>query len=279
VRVVPIERAGDPRVVDYRDLREADLRDASGLFIVEGRLNVKRLLGGSRFTARSVFVTPAALAALEPTLERSAGCPAIFVAEPSVLKEVVGYDLHRGCLAAAERGVVESLDQALASAAGADGSRLWIALERVGNPENVGGIFRNALAFCADRLLLTPHCADPLYRKTVRVSMGAALRVPFARAPEGAAAMHRLRDAGFCIVALSAARDATPLPDFAPASDRLVLWLGSEGDGLAEATLRDADHRLTIPMAPGIDSLNAATASGIALHHLARQLGRLGAPA
>jgi tRNA G18 (ribose-2'-O)-methylase SpoU len=277
VRAEPIESADDPRIVDYRDVREADLRVGDGIFIVEGRLNVKRLLCGSRFVARSVFLTPTALAALEPTLERCSGSPSIFVAEASVLKEGVGFDIHRGCLAAAERGGEDSLDEVLGRT-GAREPQLWVALERVGNPENVGGIFRNALAFGADLLLLTPQCADPLYRKTVRVSMGAALRVPFARAPEGAAALRGLRDAGFCVAALSAARDATPLHDFEPPSDRLVLWLGSEGDGLAESTLRAADHRLTIAMAPGIDSLNAATASGIALHHLARGLGRVGAP-
>ena len=270
MHVVPIESSRDPRVAGYRDLREADLRDGDGVFIVEGRLNVKRLLCGSRFSARSVFLTPTALVALRPALARCAAGPSVFVAEAPVLKEVVGFDMHRGCVAIAERGCTDSLEDVLARVEPIRGPRLWVPLERVGNPENVGGIFRNALAFGADLLLLASHCADPLYRKSVRVSMGAALRVPFARVPEAGTAARRLRAAGFCVIALTADRNAPPLHAFVPPSERLVLWLGSEGEGLAEATLREADGCFTIPMAAGIDSLNAATASGIALHHLAR---------
>jgi len=277
LRTVPIESASDPRVADYRDVREADLRVADGLFVVEGRLNVKRLLCGSRFRTRSVFVNRAALAALRAPLERFAGT--VFVAEPAVLAQVVGYEMHRGCLAVAERGGREPLASALAGAETGSGARLWLGLEGVANPENVGGSFRNALAFGADRVLIGPRCADPLYRKSVRVSMGAALRIPFVAADGLARTAAALRAAGFCVTALCTARNALPLHDFSPPSQRIALWVGSEGEGLPAEALAAADVRLTIPMAPGVDSLNAATAAGIALHQLARQLGYLADPA
>lgn len=275
MRSVAIESADDPRVRDYRDVREADLRGSEGLFVVEGRLNVKRLLCGSRFATRSVFVNRAALSALRAPLERFPGT--VYVAESPVLSRVVGYAMHRGCLAVGERGRLDPLAAVLAREPA--GARLWLGLEGLANPENVGGAFRNALAFGADRLLIGPRCADPLYRKSLRVSMGAALRVPFASAPGLAGAAPTLRAAGFQLVALCTARDALPLHEFAPSGGRCALWLGCEESGLSAEALAAADVRLTIPMAGGVDSLNAATAAGIALHQLGRQLGRLARPA
>jgi tRNA G18 (ribose-2'-O)-methylase SpoU len=270
---VAIESARDPRVAGYRDVREADLRAAEGLFVVEGRLNVKRLLCGSRFRPRSVFVSRAALAALRTPLARFPG--PVFVAEPALLAEVVGYDMHRGCLALAERAPVESLESVLARERDARGAHLWLGLDGVANPENVGGGFRNALAFGADRVLVGPRCADPLYRKSVRVSMGASLRLPFASTDGLERAAAALRAAGFCVVALCTARDALPLHDFSPAGRRVALFVGPEDAGLPAGALAAADLRLTIPMAGGVDSLNVATAAGIALCQLGRQLGRV----
>jgi tRNA G18 (ribose-2'-O)-methylase SpoU len=272
LQIVEIESPDDPRIADYRDVRDGQKRDAEGLFLVEGRLNVKRLLC-SRFVARSVFVSRPALVALDAALQRCTG--PVFVAEPALLKRVVGYDIHRGCLAAAERRPVEPLATALERERETRGPQLWVAIEGVANPENVGGIFRNALAFGAGRLVLGPRCADPLYRKSVRVSMGAALRVPFATGPGGSATVQQLGDAGFFVVALSTSRDAMPLEACSPPSQRVALLLGSEAEGLPPQVLAAADARVTIPMAPGIDSLNAATAAGIALHRFARALGRL----
>jgi tRNA G18 (ribose-2'-O)-methylase SpoU len=273
LRVIGIESPDDPRVADYRDVREAELRAADGLFVVEGRLNVKRLLCGSRFRTRSVFVNRAALAALGAPLARFTGT--VFLAESSLLARVVGYDMHRGCLAVAERGSPEALDTALARAQRGSGARLWLGLEGVANPENVGGSFRNALAFGAERLLIGPRCADPLYRKSVRVSMGASLHLPFASAGGVAQSAGPLRAAGFCVAALCTDCDALALHDFVPPSPRVALWVGAEDEGLPAQARAAADVRLTIPMTGGVDSLNAATAAGIALCQLGRQLGHL----
>jgi tRNA G18 (ribose-2'-O)-methylase SpoU len=268
MRAVAIENLDDPRVAAYRNVRDADLRARDGLFLTEGRLNVKRLITGSRFRTRSVFVTETALLAIRPTLERlDAGTP-VYVAEKELVADVVGYAMHRGCLAVGERGTEPALSTFLASAQ----PRTLIVLEDVSNPENVGTVFRNALALGADGVVLTRRCVDPLYRRTIRVSMGASLRLGYARAEDGAAALAALREAGFTNVALTTARDATPLEREREAPQRLALWLGSEGDGLSPELLADIERRTTIPMSPGADSLNVATACAIALHHF-RALG------
>jgi tRNA G18 (ribose-2'-O)-methylase SpoU len=273
MRIVEIARVDDPRVADYRNVRDADLRARGGLFVAEGRLNVKRLLRGSPHRTRSVFVTPAGLAGVRDALSGLAEEVPVFLAGRDVLSQVVGYAMHRGCLAAGERCQEVGLDAAFAHTAA--GPRLWVALEDVTNPDNVGGIFRNALAFGVERLLLSPRCADPLYRKSIRVSMGAALRLPFGRAPRWPAELERLREAGFLVLALDAARDARDIASVAipPSARGVAVLIGSEDAGLSEPARAQADARVTIPMASGIDSLNAATASGIALHRIASALG------
>jgi tRNA G18 (ribose-2'-O)-methylase SpoU len=275
---LPVKRAlvdgvDDPRVADYRNVRDADRRAADGLFLAEGRLNVKRLIEGGRYRTRSVFVTPAALAALRGSLLQLPDDVPVYVASRTVLNQVVGYDMHRGCLAAGERGALPSFDQQLASEAASP--RLWLALEDVTNPDNVGGIFRNALAFGVERLLLSSRCADPLYRKCIRVSMGAALRLPFGYARDLPGELLALRDAGFVAVALVADRDATPVSSlaFEKRAKGVVLVLGNEGEGLSDAVRFRCDLAATIPMAPGVDSLNAATACGIALQRVSAELG------
>jgi tRNA G18 (ribose-2'-O)-methylase SpoU len=273
MRIVEIASADDPRVEDYRHLRDADLRAHAGLFVAEGRLNVVRLLRGSPHRTRSVFVTPAGLAGVRGDLEALDDDVPVFLAERAVLYQVVGYPMHRGCLAAGERSPGIGLEAALAREVA--GPRLWLALEDVTNPDNVGGIFRNALAFGVEHLLLSPHCADPLYRKSIRVSMGAALRLPFANAPGWPAEVERLREAGFLVLALDAARDARDIARVGvpPGARGVALLVGNEGRGLSPAALAQADARVTIPMARGVDSLNAGTASGIALHRIASALG------
>jgi tRNA G18 (ribose-2'-O)-methylase SpoU len=263
----PIESLDDPRVAAYRNARDADLRGGA-LFLAEGRLNVKRLLA-SRFRPRSVFVTRAGLDGIRDALERAPAELPIYLASQQLMNGVVGYAMHRGCLAAGERGPEPGL-ASLFDAAGRP-PRLCVVLEDLCNPENVGGIFRNALAFGADAVLLTPRGVDPLYRKSIRVSMGASLRVPFARAERWPEALRRLREAGVWCVGLDAARDALPLAALrVPASATgVALVVGGEGGGLSASARAELDARVTIPMAPGIDSLNAATATGIALHHLA----------
>lgn len=267
MRALAIESAGDPRIADYRNVRDADLRVRDGLFMTEGRLNVKRLITVSPYRTRSVFVTEAALNGIRPALEQLGAQTPIYVAAPPLLCAVVGYAMHRGCLAAGERGPEPDLSTFLSSVVDRDRPHTLLVLEDVTNSENVGAIFRNALALGADGVLLTRRCVDPLYRRSIRVSMGAALRVPYARALDGPTALAALASAGFTSVALHTGGDATPLARSGAAPRRLALWLGSEGSGLSAAVLAGVDRRVAIPMAPGADSLNVATACGIALHH------------
>ncbi len=265
LRIERIERLEDPRVAVYRNVRDADLRRDSGLFMAEGRLNVERLIRGARFRTRSLLLTEAALRGISGTLDAIDLDAPVYLAEQALLNRVVGYDLHRGCLAAGERGGGAPFAELAAAA------RLLVVLEDVTNPDNVGGVFRNAMAFGVDAVGLTARCTDPLYRKSIRVSMGGALRVPFARIPDLDEVLHSLGAAGHAIVALTPARDAVPLAALIASAlpPRRVLLLGNEGEGLSEAALARADWRVSIPMVEGVDSLNVATSSGIALHHLA----------
>jgi tRNA G18 (ribose-2'-O)-methylase SpoU len=263
MRALAIEAETDPRIAHYRNVRDADLRLRDGLFLTEGRLNVKRLVTGSRYRTRSVLVTETALRAIRPALERLADGTPVYVAAQAVVAGVVGYAMHRGCLAVGERGDEPELAPFLA----AHRPRTLVVLEDVSNPENVGAVFRNALALGADAVVLTRRCVDPLYRRSIRVSMGASLRLGYARSEDGASALAALRDAGFTNLALTTGRDAAPLAREGEVPRRLALWLGSEGEGLSADVLARIDRRVTIPMSPGADSLNVATASAIALHH------------
>ncbi len=253
----------------YRDVRDAELRDRLGLFVVEGRLGVRRLVTYSPFRPHSLFVTPTALDALGDLTSQLADETPVYVARQSLLNGVVGYNMHRGCLAAARRG--EPLDAARLLCGGATQRRLLLVLEDVGNPDNVGGAFRNAWAFGAGGVLLTPASADPLSRKATRVSMGGTLVVPFARCPADAAP-RRLREAGFTTLALVTDGAAPPFHEVLPRLERarrVALFVGAEGEGLGRRTRSAVDLCARIPMAPGVDSLNLATAAGIALHHCA----------
>jgi tRNA G18 (ribose-2'-O)-methylase SpoU len=270
VRALEVSRLDDPRLAVFRDVKDRKLRDRAGLFLVEGRLGVRRLLEQSRFRTRCVFLTPAAHTALADALAKLGGETPVYVGPKTLLCRVVGYRLHRGCLAAAERGGAADLDDLL-SAAGPP-ARPFVLLEDVTDPDNVGGVLRNARAFGAAGVLLTPRCADPLSRKATRVSIGASLFVPFATLASVAEAAARLRAAGYVLVAFTPAADALPI-DAAAArlagTPRLALVFGGEGSGLSPAALAAADLRVRIPMAGDVDSLNLATASGIALHRLA----------
>ena len=270
-----IESLDDPRVSDYRNVRESHLRLRDGLFLTEGRLNVKRLITVSPYRTRSVFVSEAARRSLEGALARLSADTPVYVAPQPLLCAVVGYPMHRGCLAVGERGSEPALDGFLTAlvAAEPDRPRTIVVLEDVCNPENVGSIFRNALALGADAVVLTRGCVDPLYRRVIRVSMGASLRLPFARAHDGETALAELARAGFTSVALTTDAGALPLAHSGASPRRVALWFGSEGFGLSDAVLARIERHVAIPMAPGADSLNVATASGIALYHFRSQLG------
>jgi len=223
---------------------------------------VTRLLAARRFRVRSVLGTAAAVESLGDAVAGSR--TQVYVAAPEILARVVGFPFHRGCLAAGERppGVqVEALVEPR-------GRRLLVGLEGVSNPDNVGGVFRSARVFGTDGVLLGPGCADPLYRRALRVSMGAALEMPFGGIVDWTVAIARLRAAGFRVAALTPEPVATDIGSYT-APERLVLLLGAEGVGLSAAVRAAADVLLRIPMAMDADSLNVATAAAIALHRLA----------
>lgn len=262
MRIETVESPDDPRLAAFRDLKDARSGARAGLFVVEGRANLRRLLGQSRLPARSLLLTPTALAALRPELEAFDAPLRVLVASREHLRNVAGFDVHRGCVGLAERREPASFEELLASR-----PKLLLALEQIADPQNVGGLFRNAQAFGAEAVLLCPRTCDPLYRRAIRVSMGASLLVPFARCSDWPGPLKRLRDAGYRVVALHPGPAATPITDAAPSPELLALLLGTEGDGLSQGALALAGDRVRIPMAPGVDSLNVATASGIALHH------------
>ena len=246
----------------YRDVGDPAALERKGLFVGEGRLTVERLLDERRFEIESVAVTPAAAQGLAAVLQRHPDVT-VHICEPSVLEAVTGFDFHRGCLALAHRPAAALPLNAFAGAA-----RL-IALEGVANPDNVGGLFRVALALGAQGVLLDRTSADPLYRKAIRTSMAASLRVPFTRVDPWPHALDELKSQGFRVVALTPDPGAMSIHDYVvdPGS-RLILALGSEGAGLRPESMGYADVRLRIPIDPRADSLNVVVAAGIALNRL-----------
>jgi len=254
-----IADASHPALAPYREVGDPSALERRGLFVAEGRLVVERLIAErSRFSIESIVVIPAAAAALADVLDRAGDIP-VHVCEPSLLERITGFDFHRGCLALARRPAATPLTSFARA-------RRLLALERVGNPDNVGGLFRVALALGGDGVLLDPASGDPLYRKAIRTSMGAALRVPFARVEPWPAGLDEVRGDAH-VVALTPDLATMPIDEYAVEPDRrLILLLGSEGPGLSDAAMRYADVRLRIPVAPAADSLNVVVAAGIALH-------------
>jgi tRNA G18 (ribose-2'-O)-methylase SpoU len=263
--VIRIEDGHDPRLADYAGVREPALLRERGLLIAEGRFVVRRLLGSSRITTRSVLVNDAALKGLGDVLGGAEASHAVYVASPGVITSATGFNMHRGCLAVAERPAALALDTVLAS------SQFVAVLERVVDPDNVGSVLRSAEAFGVDALLLSPGTCDPFYRKAIRTSSGAALVLPFAAAAPWPDALDRMRAVGFVIAAATpdaAAMDVGAFVGTAAARGRIAVLLGTEGQGLSAEALARADVRLRIPMSGALDSLNIATAAGIVLHRL-----------
>jgi tRNA G18 (ribose-2'-O)-methylase SpoU len=270
--LVQLESLDDPRIADYRIVAEPEIVRVRGLFVAEGRRVVERLIGERRFAIRSVLVSDAAHHALEPALAELHEDVPVYVCGARSFAAITGFDVHRGCLALAERPMPIDLARVLTAA------RTIVVLDGVANADNVGGVFRNAAAFGVDAVLLTPDCCDPLYRKAIRTSMAATLRVPFARMdgwPQGTA---ELRKAQFTLVALTSHHPSSSLDEFVTfvesaesnRPDRLALLVGAEGRGLSAGIEEAADHRVRIPIDPSVDSLNLAVATGIALARLSR---------
>ena len=265
--VETVEDPEDPRLTDYREIRDAERRRRSGTFIAEGRQVVRRLLDVGRYRARSALVTPPALDALGAALA-DARVPTYLVRQ-SIVNAIVGIEFHHGCLVVGERGAEQTPEAVLAEARGAS----VVLLEGLGDASNVGAIFRNALAFGAGAALLSPGTADPLYRKAIRVSAGAAVVLPFARLDDWPRDLERLRDGGYTLLALTPraeAVDISTLGTTCPRPRRVALLLGTEGRGLSAGALAAADLQVRIPMAPAMDSLNVAAAGAVALHWLSR---------
>jgi len=264
---VTIIDADDPRLDLYRGLRDADARrrleSAHGCFVVEGVTVIGRLLQ-STYPVLSVLALPSRAHQLEPDLARRSPVQ-VFVASRQVLAGVAGFDVHRGALAVAERLPVPSLPSVLAAC------NHIAVLEGLTDHENLGAIARSAAALGIDALVLDPTCADPLYRRCVRVSMGEILFLPWTRAEPWPAVLGELRDAGFSIIALTPAEGADDVDDvLGSTSGRVALLLGTEGPGLSAAALAAADHHARIPIRPEVDSLNVGHAAAIAFYALRR---------
>jgi tRNA G18 (ribose-2'-O)-methylase SpoU len=263
VAIERIECASDPRVDAYRGVRDGELLRVRGLFVAEGRLVVRRAIEDGRYRIASVLVNDAALRDMASAFH-SLDCDVpVFVCDARELSGVAGYDVHRGCLALVHRPAARTIDAVVAAA------QTMVVLEGVSNADNVGSVFRNAAAFGADGVILSPACCDPLYRKAIRTSMGA---VPFARAAadEWPSALTRIRAPGFTLVALTPREPSETLDVFSarPRPSRVALIVGTEGAGLSPAVESAADYRVRIPISHGIDSLNLASAVGIALYAL-----------
>jgi len=271
--VVRVSGSGDPRVADYRDIADHARLRARGVFVAEGRIVVARLIDDQRFRVRSLLLNAAAFRALEPRLAQCGADVPVFVCETPDFEPLTGYHIHRGCLALAERPAPLSLDELIANA------RSLVVLEDVANVDNVGSVFRNAAAFGVDGIVLSAGCGDPLYRKAIRTSMAAALRVPFSVAASAdlwRATLARLRASGFQLVALTLEAPALDLDAFAdgPRADRIALLLGAEGEGLSPQAAAAADVRVRIRIRPDVDSLNVSVAAGIALHRIVQSSRR-----
>ena len=259
---IPIDDPDDPRLEPYRDIRERDLVGRRGLFVAEGETVLRVLAGQDRFRPVSVLIAPKRLEKLAPILETLADDVPVYLASQPALDRIVGFELHRGILAIAEKPAPLTADDLLG---GLPADALVMALVGISNHDNMGGLFRNAAGFGVDAVLLDPTCCDPLYRKAIRVSVGGVLRVPFATLGEDEDLIGLLERHGFTPVALSPSGE-TVLSRL-PVMRRPALLLGAEGPGLPAATLVRC-RTVSIPMAPGFDSLNVAVAAGIALHQL-----------
>lgn len=259
---IPVNDPKDLRLAAYREVRERDLVGRQGRFVAEGEVVLRHLLGPkSRFEAESVLIAANRRAALDDVLS-CAACP-VYVAEQPVMDAVAGFAIHRGILAIGRMGEPTSAQAILADPETRD---LVLAIVGVGNHDNMGGLFRAAAAFGVRAVVMDSTCCDPLYRKAIRVSVGASLITPFARLATGEDVAAVLGQYGYAPLALTPS--ATERLYEVRVTGPAAVIVGAEGPGLPEATMAKC-RRIGIPMAGGFDSLNVATAAAIALHHLA----------
>ena len=259
--LIPVGDPDDPRLADYHDLRDVQLRTSleaeHGLFLAEGEKVVRRAVEAG-YPPRSFLMAPRWIPGLTDVLDSSdAPC---FVVEEALAERVTGFHVHRGALASLHRRPLPPVDAVVA------GGRTVVVLEDVVDHTNVGAVFRSAAALGVDAVLLSPRCADPLYRRSVKVAMGAVFTVPWARVESWYDAVTALAAAGFTTVALTPAEDAVDIEAAVAGRDRLALLVGTEGQGLSDRWLQSADVRAVIPMAAGVDSLNVAAATAVACY-------------
>ena len=261
-----ISDPADPRLADYRDLRDVQMRKhleaENGLFLAEGEKVVRRAVEAG-FTPRSFLMAPRWLDGLADVLATTdAPC---YVMGESLAEQVTGFHVHRGALASLERLPLPSVESVL------EGARSVLVLEDIVDHTNVGAILRSGAALGFDAVLLAPRCADPLYRRSIKVAMGAVFTMPWTRLPEWYDALPTLSAAGFTTVALTLAEDSTPIEEAVAGLDKVALVLGSEGHGLSARWEESADRRAIIAMREGIDSLNVAAATAVACYITARR--------
>jgi len=258
----------DALLADYRDLTDGALRRSleaeRGLYIAEGAKVIARALAAGH-VPRSVLCSPRWLDSVSSLIPD--GTP-VLVRSEDELEQLTGFAVHRGALAAMHRPTLPTVGSLVTDA------RLVVVLEGVSDPTNVGAIFRSAAGLGADAVVVSPECADPLYRRSVKVSMGTVFQVPWTRAEVWPDALDELRSLGFVVAGLALKPDAVDLAEFAAAGHaRVALVLGTEGDGLTSDALAHTDATVVIPMREGVDSLNVAAASAVAMWELSKHVG------
>ena len=263
---VEVDDPADPRLADYRHLRDVALRQSleaeHGLFLAEGEKVVRRAAEAG-FPVRSFLMAPRWLEGLGDVMDATdAPC---YVLDESLAEEVTGFHVHRGALASLARTPLPAVEEVL------QGATTVVVCEDIVDHTNVGAVFRSAAALGVDGVLLAPRCADPLYRRAVKVAMGAVFALPWTRLPSWYGALPLLNEHGFTTVALTLAEDSVPIEEAVAGLDKVALLLGSEGHGLSPHWERTADRRAIIPMRAGIDSLNVAAASAVACYETARR--------
>ncbi|MFJ1653074.1 TrmH family RNA methyltransferase [Streptomyces sp. NPDC088337] len=263
--LITVEDPDDPRLHDYTDLTDVELRrrrePAEGLFIAEGEKVIRRA-GDAGYETRSMLLSAKWVDAMRDVIDELAA--PVYVVSPELAERVTGYHVHRGALASMQRKPLPTATEVLRTA------RRVAVMESVNDHTNIGAIFRSAAALGMDAVLLSPDCADPLYRRSVKVSMGAVFSVPYARLDPWPGGLEPVREAGFTLFALTPDDRAKTLDEAAPhRMDRVALMLGAEGAGLSPRALKAADEWVRIPMSHGVDSLNVGAAAAVAFYAVA----------
>ena len=265
---IVISDPADPRINVFQGLRDHTLRqkrerpggDMAGVFICEGDIPVGRAIDAG-YDLESILIDGARTKPLPSYVDSSV---TVYAAEPQVVSKITGYTEHRGCIACFVRRPVDDIDDL-----DLDMAKTLLILEGINNPTNMGVILRCGAGLGVDAVVLDRTCSDPLYRRSVRVSMGEALRTPYARVEDFEIAMAKLRSYGFEIWALTPADDAEDISQMKrPPSGKVAVMLGTEGAGLTESAIRIADRTIKIPMSGEVDSINVGAAGAIALYAL-----------